>query len=83
MEKVIIVSVHVRYFSYTPVYVRQVRLSGTPVYICLHQFTSVDRDVELDNRDMTGTRQGQDRDKTWGLQGKERDKNRNKTETSQ
>ena len=43
-----IVSVHVHYFSFTPVYVRQVRLSGTPVYICLHQFTSVDRDVELD-----------------------------------
>ena len=44
-----IVSVHVHYFSFTPVYVRQVRLSGTSVYICLHQFTSVDRDVELDN----------------------------------
>ena len=33
--KVIIVSVHVLYFSFTPIYVRQDRLSVTPVYISL------------------------------------------------
>ena len=46
----IIVSVHVLYFSFTHVYVRQDRLSGTPVYIKLHQFISVGRDMELDKR---------------------------------
>ena len=46
---VIIVSAHVLYFSFTPIYVGQVRLSVTPVYISLRQFTLVGRDVELDN----------------------------------
>ena len=49
VKKVIIVSAHVLYFSFTPIYVRQVRLSGTPVYINLSRFTLVGRDVELDN----------------------------------
>ena len=48
VKKVIIVSAHVLYFSFTPRYVRQVRLSGTPVYINLSRFTLVGRDVELD-----------------------------------
>ena len=45
----IIVSVHFLHFSFMPVYVRQDGLSGTPVYVRLHQFTSVGRDVELEN----------------------------------
>ena len=39
--QVIIVSVHVLYVSFTPIYVGQVRLSGTPVYVELRQFTPV------------------------------------------
>ena len=50
VKKVIIVSAHVLYFSFTPFYVRQVRLSGTPVYVSLCWFTLVGRDVELDNK---------------------------------
>ena len=49
VRKVIIVSVHILYVSFTPVYVGQEGLSGNQVYIRLHQFTSVGRDVELDN----------------------------------
>ena len=41
VRKVIIVSVHVLYVSFTLIYVGQVRLSGTPVYVELHQFTPV------------------------------------------
>ena len=48
VEKVIIVSVHVLYFSFTPIYVGQEGLLGTQVYASLRQFTSVGRDVELD-----------------------------------
>ena len=53
------------YFSYTPVYVRQVRLSGTPVYICLHQTeTSQIRQKQVNKR------QGKDRDKIREEEGK-------------
>ena len=45
----IIVSVHVLYVGFTPVYVGQDGLSGTLVYIGIHRFTLVGRDVELDN----------------------------------
>ena len=57
MEKVIIVSVHVRYFSFFSFFslcltgyvrLRQVT-SGYAGYIRLRQFTSKGRDVELDN----------------------------------
>ena len=41
VRKVIIVSVHVLYFSFTPVFVGQEGLSGTQVFIRLHQFKSV------------------------------------------
>ena len=41
VRKVIIVSVHVLYFSFTPVLLIKEGLSGTQVYIGLHQFTSV------------------------------------------
>ena len=47
--QVIIVSVHVLYFSFTPIYVGQEGLLGTQVYASLRRFTSVGRDVELDN----------------------------------
>ena len=47
VQKVIIVSAHIIYFSFTPIYVGQVRLSGTPVYINLYQLTLLVRDVEL------------------------------------
>ena len=58
--KVIIVSVHFLHFSFMPVYVRQDGLSGTPVYVSVCQFTLVGRDVELDNKDKTRTRQEQE-----------------------
>ena len=38
------------YDSFTPVYVGQDRLSGTPVFISLRWFTFVGRDVEHDNK---------------------------------
>ena len=54
VEKVKIVSVHVRYFSFFSFFqfpqFRSVRLHQvTSDYIRLHQFTSEGRDVELDN----------------------------------
>ena len=55
--QVIIVSVHVLYFIFTHVYVRQDRLSGTPVYIKLRQFISVGRDMELDKRSIVNKKQ--------------------------
>ena len=45
VEKVIIVSVHVLYFSFTSVYVGQDGLSVSPVDVSLRWFTSVGRDV--------------------------------------
>ena len=45
------------------VYIRQDGLSGTPVYVGLHKFTLMGREVELDNRDKTWTRQGEVREK--------------------
>ena len=47
--QVIIVSVHVLYVGFMPVYVGRDGLSGTPVYVSVCQFTLVGRDVELDN----------------------------------
>ena len=44
-----IVSVHVLYVGFMPVYVGRDGLSGTPVYVSVCQFTLVGRDVELDN----------------------------------
>ena len=38
--------------KFTPVYIGQDGLSGTPVYVRLRQFTSVGRDVELDNNEL-------------------------------
>ena len=73
----IIVSVHFLHFSFMPVYVRQDGLSGTQVYVSLHQFRLVGRDVELDNRKKTEKRKGEDREKT----GRRQVQDREKTET--
>ena len=48
--QVIIVSVHVLYDSFTPIYVEQDRLSGTQVYVSLCRFTLDGRDVELNKK---------------------------------
>ena len=47
---VILLSSHVLYVGFTPVYIGQDRLSGNPVYVSLHRFTLVGRDMELDNK---------------------------------
>ena len=88
VEKVILVSVHVRYFSFFSFfslcqsgYVRLLQvMSG---YIRLHQVTSVyvvetgrGARQQGQDRDKTGTRQGQDREKTGIRQGQDREKTR-------
>ena len=58
------------------VYIRQDGLSGTPVYVGLHKFTLMGREVELDNRDKTGRSQGKEKHKTPIRLGQDRAKTR-------
>ena len=51
VEKVKIVSVHVRYFSFFSFF--SLCLTGYAGYIMLRQFTSEGRDMELDNKTET------------------------------